>query len=77
MYRFTRVIYGYRNGAEYLMAALQNIMGVDLADKLIIYNDDILIPGLDLDEHLRLLDKVLAKFEATGMRLNLRKCAFL
>lgn len=57
------VAFGYRNGVAALMTALQQVFGEDLLNQVLIYIDDNLLPGRTVDEHLELLDKVLAKLE--------------
>ena len=59
------------------MAALQRVFQDELLRHIFVYIDDILIPGLNLAQHLSLLDQVLHRLLVAGMTVNLRKCKFL
>ena len=77
MFSFCVVPFGYKNGAQALMAMLQRVVGTELLSRILVYIDDIVIPGMSLEEHLWLLDQVLTKMEEANISINLRKCQFL
>ena len=42
-----------------------------------VYLDDILITGVNIDDHLQTLEAVLTKLEEPGIRLKHSKCSFM
>ena len=69
--------FGYKNGGAALMSALHRVLGEALVSQILVYIDDLLIPGRDWDDHLDCLDEVLAKLEKANMTVNLNKCKFV
>ena len=50
---------------------LQGLPGV------VCYQDDILVTGKEIDEHLKNLERVFGRLKEFGLRLRLTKCKFL
>lgn len=72
MYSFTVIPFGYKNSSTALTTALQGVLG-DLLKRVIVYVDDIFVPGREAKDHLELLERVLDHFEHSGATVNLKK----
>lgn len=74
LYRNNRMPFGIASAPAIwqrtIEEVLQGIPGVQ------VMLDDMIITGKDDQEHLQNLDKVLARLEEYGLRLNLNKCQF-
>jgi hypothetical protein len=74
LYRYIRMPFGIASAPAIwqrtIEEVLQGIPGIQ------VMLDDIVITGKDDQEHLQNLDKVLARLEEYGLRLNLDKCQF-
>lgn len=46
-------------------------------NKLLIYIDDLLIALVNIEENLKILEKVLIRLKEYGLELNLSKCSFI
>lgn len=46
-------------------------------DKVVCFMDDILVSAPTKEEHVAILDQVMARLEKYGVRIKLSKCAFL
>ena len=44
---------------------------------IVCYQDDILVTGKEIDEHLKNLERVFGRLKEFGLRLRLTKCKFL
>lgn len=75
--KFKRLPFEYWNDSLALMYTVQRILGEELLQRVIVYIDDTLIPGRDMEEHLKLLVEVLEKLSRAGMTVNVSKCKFL
>ena len=75
LYRYNRLPFGVSAAPSIFQRIMENLLqGIPHVS---IYLDDILITGPTEMEHLAILDKVLTRLEATGLRLKRHKCAFL
>ncbi|MEM7291100.1 MAG: reverse transcriptase family protein [Pseudomonadota bacterium] len=73
-YHYLRLPFGISSAPE----IFQRIMADHLADLegCLVYIDDILVVGKDIDEHNRRLKAVLARIKMIGAKLNQAKCKY-
>jgi len=75
-YQFKRVCFGLKNSGIAFQRIMQQIL-VDFSSKnVIIYIDDILIMTESFEEHLVLVEKVLATLTNNGIKVKISKCEF-
>ena len=74
LYRYNYVPFGVCNSPSIFQAFISKVL-CDI-DKIVVYQDDILVLTATLDEHLTLLDVVLEKLMKAGLKLNRKKCEF-
>lgn len=69
-----RLPFGIKSAPSYF----QEIMSKLTADinGVVVYLDDILISGVDAEDHLKNLEKLLERLEKKGLRCKLDKCSF-
>lgn len=48
-----------------------------ILDKIVLYVDNIYVPGRNTQEHLQILDEILERLEEAGATVSLKKCCFL
>ena len=74
LYSFTRL----PNGVHFGPAIFQRVMDTILAgvSKTICYIDDILVAGIDEQDHLNVLSNVFDRLSTAGFKLNQKKCQF-
>ena len=74
LYSFTRLPNGVHSGP----AIFQRVMDTILAgvSKTICYIDDILVAGIDEQDHLNVLSNVFDRLSTAGFKLNQKKCQF-
>lgn len=75
LYTYNRMPFGIKSGS----AIFQRIMDTMFQGMrhVSVYQDDIIITGSTMQEHISNIDKVLTKLGSAGMRLKLHKCQFL
>ena len=70
-YGWKRLPQGYKNSPIIFQGVLEDILkGLDV----VIYIDDVYWTNDSEDEHLKLLDQVLTKLAAAGLKIGLKKC---
>ena len=75
LYRFKRLNYGTNSAAEIFQNTLQQLLhGNDGVRNIA---DDIIIFGLNQEEHNKALEECLLRLETHGLTLNMGKCKFL
>lgn len=76
-YQFKRMPFGLTNAPATFQRAMNTILyGLNWQDCLV-YLDDIVIFARTLGEHHQKLNSVLQRLEASGLKLNAKKCHFL
>ncbi|KAH7711359.1 gagpol and env protein precursor [Aphelenchoides avenae] len=76
-WEFNVLPFGLSNAPGGFERAIEKIFEEDLGKTVFIYLDDILIATDTLEEHLQVVEKVLAKLREYNLRLKPKKCAFL
>ncbi|KAH7706854.1 gagpol and env protein precursor [Aphelenchoides avenae] len=76
-WEFNVLPFGLSNAPGGFERAMEKIFEEDLGKTVFIYLDDILIATDTLEEHLQVVEKVLAKLREYNLRLKPKKCAFL
>ena len=75
LFRFTRLPFGISSAPAIFQRVMESILqGIP---KVVVYLDDILVAGDSVEEHLRLLDKVLDRLQKAGLRARKNKCQFM
>lgn len=75
LYRYNRLPFGISTAPSIFQRSMDQIL--QGLEHVVCYLDDILVTSSTLEDHLQLLDRVLARLTANGIRANLRKCEFL
>jgi len=75
LFRFNRLPFGVASAPS----IFQKTMDMMLAglNGTVSYLDDIIVTGIDLNDHLKNLTKVFERIQEYGFRINKNKCAFL
>lgn len=87
-YEYKRIPFGLANAPSVFMRLInkivesvgrnENMQGtVANQYEILAFLDDLLLPTVDVVSGLDILEKVLIKFEAENLKLNMSKCAFL
>ncbi|KAE9083679.1 hypothetical protein PF006_g26638 [Phytophthora fragariae] len=76
MYTPTRVPMGATDAVAYCQGVVEEIFGDRLGNGILAWLDDILGYAESEDELLQLLDQVLVRCEAYGLKLHAKKCEF-
>ena len=75
LYQYNRLLFGIHSVPLIFQRTMEGILrGIPHVS---VYIDDILITGETDEEHLQNLDTVLSRLEKEGLRLKLKKCAFM
>lgn len=75
-WQFKRLSFGLKNAPAVFQREMQRILKEFPKCKVIVYIDDILILGNSFEEHMRLVDRVLALFRKYGLKIKLAKCSW-
>ena len=75
-WQFKRLSFGLKNAPAVFQREMQRILDEFPKCKVIVYIDDILILGNSFEEHLRLVDRVLALLRKYGLKIKLTKCSW-
>ena len=73
-YRFTRVPFGISSASEIFQRVVSTLLDIQSLDGVAVYQDDIIISGIDVKEHDERLQQVLNIIEKSGLKLNSTKC---
>ena len=75
LFRYNRLPFGISSAPAIFQRTIEGVLqGIP---HVCVYIDDILITGHDDAEHLKILDAVLSRLEAAGMRLKKGKCEYM
>ena len=75
LYCYNRLPFGVASAPAIFQRAIEAVLqGIP---HVCVYLDNILITGTDREDHLKTLEAVLSKLEATGIRLKHNKCFFM
>lgn len=77
LYEFLKVPFGLTNAPSVFQKIINKILGKLRFNKVLVYLDDILVPGKTIEETLESLGEVLQLFENHGLTFKLNKCYFL
>ena len=68
--------YGLCNGPSSYQRLMMEILGDLMWKSVLVYLDDVLIFSSSMEEHMRVLREVFARFRAHNLKLNPSKCVF-
>ncbi|XP_033992105.1 uncharacterized protein K02A2.6-like [Trematomus bernacchii] len=75
LFTYNRLPFGVASAPAIFQRTLEGLLqGIPF---VAVYLDDILVSGVDEEDHLQNLETVLAKLEEAGLRLRRSKCTFL
>ena len=77
LYEFLKVPFGLTNAPSVFQKIINKVLGNLRFQKVLVYLDDILIPGRTIEEVLSILGEVLRLFKNYGLTFKLNKCYFL
>ena len=75
-WQFKRLSFGLKNAPAVFQREMQRILREFPKSLVIIYIDDILILGRTFEEHLKLVNRVLAILQKHGLKIKLSKCSW-
>ena len=75
-YQFKRLSFGLKNSGIQFQRNMQEILSEFCFKDVVIYIDDILIMGRTFQEHIMLVEKVLACLMLNGIKIKVSKCEF-
>ena len=67
--------YGIKTASSIFQRAIENVLTGEV-EKMVIYQDDILVGAVNMDELRRKTQRILKKLEDAGMSINKEKCKF-
>ena len=76
MLLFNCLIFGHKNVPAHFQKIMQTVVD-ESDDVLVLYLDDVMIFGGQLDIVWKVVIQVIAKLTAAGFRTNIKKCDFL
>lgn len=76
LYQFKRMPFGLTNAPATWQRFIDNVLGADLENYVMVYLDDIICFAPDLDTHLRILAEVFDRLTKAGLTLSREKCKF-
>lgn len=77
LYEYLRVPFGLANAPSVFMRVIQKLVKMVSSDELVAFMDDMLLSTVDVDNGLKLLEKMLIEIRKAGLKLNINKCSFL
>ncbi len=77
LYEFTRLPIGLSNAPATFQRLMQQCLGDQCFDNVLIYLDDIIVYAADFDSHLIHLDRVFSRLGQHGLKLKPVKCHLL
>ena len=77
LYRFLRVPFGLKSAPGWFQLQMNTVLAGFTPEQLLVYLDDFLLHTPDLESHLILLDKVLARLQSYGLKIRPSKCEIL
>ncbi|CAK1597720.1 unnamed protein product [Parnassius mnemosyne] len=76
-WEYTRVPFGLANGPAVFQRTIYKLLGSLRYEDVLTFMDDLLLPSLDVNKGLLILEEVLQLLRKANLKLNLKKCAFL
>ena len=76
LYCYNRLPFGIASAPAIFQRAIEAILQ-GIIPHVCVYLDDILVTGVNSDDHLQTLEAVLTKLEEAGIRLKHSKCSFM
>ncbi|XP_055307800.1 uncharacterized protein K02A2.6-like, partial [Sitodiplosis mosellana] len=74
IFKMTRLPFGVKIAAALFQKTMENLLSC--FSNVFCYQDDIVVTGPTLADHLKTLKQVLIKLQTAGLRLNVNKCEF-
>jgi hypothetical protein len=75
LFRYKQLPFGVSSASAILQRAMDTIL--QGLSAVVYYQDDVLVTGLSMEEHIKNLEHVFDRMKAFGLRLRLAKCKFL
>ena len=75
-FQFKRLSFGLKNSGIQFQKNMNEILADFRGERLIVYQDDILIMSEDFEHHLVLVEKVLSTLVQYGVTVKINKCEF-
>lgn len=75
-YEYNRMPFGLVNAPSVFQRAINKVLAKVRNKHVLIYMDDVLIPGRSFEDCLKLLEEVLLLLKSSGLTLKLEKCKF-
>lgn len=76
LFHFKPMPFGLTNAPATWQRFIDNVLGADLEDYLMVHLDDIICFASDFDTHLKMLDQVFDRLIRAGLTLSREKCKF-
>ncbi|CAG9562833.1 unnamed protein product [Danaus chrysippus] len=83
-YEYLRVPFGLANAPSVFMRLVNKIVDSirytsdgSSSNEILAFLDDLLLPSIDINSGIKMLESVLRKFESENLKLNMQKCSFL
>lgn len=76
-WEYARVPFGLANAPAVFQRTIYKLLGSLRYYEVLTFMDDLLLPSVDINGGLEILEKVLKLMRASNLKLNLKKCAFL
>lgn len=76
LFQFCRMPFGLTNAPATWQRIVDNVLGADLEENVMVYLDDIIVISKTFEDHLRLLGIVLDRLREAGLIVSLDKCHF-
>lgn len=77
LFRYCVIAQGMSNSPATFQRLMDSVLGNVRFQNALIYIDDLILGSKTVDEHLRILDDVLGRFEVENLTFSLSKCGFL
>lgn len=76
LFQFKRMPFGLTNAPATWQRLIDQVLGVDLEEYVLVYLDDIIIISPDFETHLDVLEKVFDRLTRAGLTVSREKCKF-
>lgn len=85
-YEYLRVPFGLANAPSVFMRLVSKLVESirysksqtdSSSNEILAFLDDLLLPSIDINSGLKMLESVLHKFQSENLKLNMKKCSFL